>query len=117
MKRVTFGVSASPYLAVRTLQQTAVDHGQDHPLASSHITNSFYVDNLLAGAESVEKALELYASLRTVLGKGGFNLCKWHSSSPLVLNSIHPDLREKLPVKEVTDSYTSSYLKALGLVA
>ena len=115
MKRVTFGVSASPYLAVRTLQQTAVDHGQDHQLASSHITQSFYVDDLLAGAESVEKALELYSSLRTVLSKGGFNLCKWRSNSPLVLDSIPTDLREKLPVKEVTDSYISAHPKALGL--
>ena len=113
MKRVTFGVSASPYLAVRTLQQTASDHGQGYPVASCHITTSFYVDDLLAGAESVEKAVELYTSLRTVLSKGGFNLCKWRSSSPLVLDSIPPDLREKLPVKEVTDS--SLYPKALGL--
>ena len=71
MKRVTFGVSASPYLAVRTLQQTASDHAQDHPLASSHIHNSFYVDDLLAWADSVEEALDLYGSLRAVLSKGG----------------------------------------------
>ena len=115
MKWVTFEVSASPYLAVRTLQQIAVDHGQDHQLASSHITQSFYVDDLLAGAESVEKALELYSSLRTVLSKGGFNLCKWRSNSPLVLYSILTDLREKLPAKEVTDSYISTHPKALGL--
>ena len=63
MRRVTFGVSASPYLAVRTLQQTSVDHGQEHPHASYHICNSFYVDDLLAGAESVSKAVELYSSL------------------------------------------------------
>ena len=49
MTRVTFGVSASPYLAVRTLQQTAADHGQDQPEAAQHIRSSFYVDDLLAG--------------------------------------------------------------------
>ena len=113
MNRVTFGVSASPYLAIGTLQQTAVDHGQDHPVASYHISHSFYVDDLLAGAETVDKALELYASLRTVLSKGGFNLCKWRSSS--VLDSIPTDLREKLPVKEVTISHSPSHPKALGL--
>ena len=41
MTRVTFGVSASPYLAIRTLQQTAADHGADHPLAVTHIQKSF----------------------------------------------------------------------------
>ena len=115
MNRVTFRVSASPYLAIRTLQQTAVDHGQDHPVASYHISHSFYVDDLLAGAETVDKALKLYASLRTVLSKGGFNLCKWRSSSPLVLDSIPTDLREKLPVKKVTISHSPSHPKALGL--
>ena len=47
MKRVTLGVVSSPYLAVRTLQQTAVNHGQAHPIASFHIYRSFYVDDLL----------------------------------------------------------------------
>ena len=46
MTRVTFGVSASPYLAVRTLQQTAADHRKDHLTASEHILKSFYVDDL-----------------------------------------------------------------------
>ena len=73
MTRVTFGVSASPYLAVRTLQQAAADHEKDHPTASQHILRSFYVDDLLAGAETVEQAVELYSSLRAVLSKGGFN--------------------------------------------
>ena len=80
MTRVTFGVSASPYLAVRTLQQTAADHGKDHLTASEHILKSFYVDDLLAGAQTVEDALDLYSSLRTVLTQGGFNLCKWRTA-------------------------------------
>ena len=115
MKRVTFGVSASPYLAIRTLQQTAADHGQEHPDASHHIYNSFYVDDFLAGADTVDQALELYSSLRAVLCKGGFNLCKWRSSSPSVLENIPSDLRDKLPVKEVTSNHSPSYPKALGL--
>ena len=115
MTRVTFGVSASPYLAVRTLQQTAADHGQEHPIAAQYIMESFYVDDLLAGANSEEEALELFSSLRSVLKKGGFNLCKWRNSSPFVLNSIPDDLQEKLPVKEVTSMQSPSHPKALGL--
>ena len=115
MTRVTFGVSASPYLAVRTLQQTAADHGGDHPIASHHILHSFYVDDLLAGANTEEEAMELYSNLRTVLQKGGFNLCKWRSSSSPVLDTIPLDLQEKLPVKEMTDSHSPSHPKVLGL--
>ena len=115
MTRVTFGVSASPYLAVRTLQQTATDHGGEHPTASQHIMQSFYVDDLLAGANTVEDALQLYSNLREVLKKGGFNLCKWRSSSPSVLEKIPSDLQEKLPVKEVTSNHSTTHPKALGL--
>ena len=113
MTRVTFGISASPYLAVRTLQQTAVDHGKDHPEAAQHIRSSFYVDDLLAGANSEEAALQLYSDLREVLHQGGFNLCKWRSSHPAVLSTIPVDLQETLPVKEVTHSQAQP--KALGL--
>ena len=41
MTRVTFGVSASPYLAVKALHQTSSDFSQDHPHASVHIKQSF----------------------------------------------------------------------------
>ena len=74
MNRVTFGVASSPSLAVRTLQQTAVDFGAHSPTASWHVHNSFYVDDLLGGADSVEQALELYHDLKEMLGKGGFEL-------------------------------------------
>ena len=60
MTRVTFGVSASPYLAVKTLQQTAADHGEGYPRATHHIKNSFYVDDFLGGAETVQEAVALY---------------------------------------------------------
>ena len=47
MNRVTFGVASSPHLAVRTLQQTALDHDKECPTASLHVLKSFYVDDLL----------------------------------------------------------------------
>ena len=54
MNRVTFGVASSPYLAVRTLQQTASDFGQEFPDAKWHVNHSFYVDDLLGGSDSIE---------------------------------------------------------------
>ena len=115
MTRVTFGVSASPYLAVGTLQQTADDHAQGHPEAAQHIKSSFYVDDLLAGAPSVEAALQLQSELMEILKLGGFNLCKWRSSSPLVMEKIPVELHEKLLVKEVANTHITAHPKALGL--
>ena len=115
MTRVTFGISSSPYLAIRTLHQTATDHGGGLPSAKNHIEQSFYVDDFLAGADSEEEALQLFTDLRSILNHGGFNLCKWRSSSSTVLDNIPEDLLEKLPVKDLTDLHSSAYPKALGL--
>ena len=115
MTRVTFGVSASPYLAVRTLQQTARDHGDGYSEAVQHILNSFYVDDLLAGADTPEDALRIHRELRAILIKGGFNLCKWRSSSQTVLQSIPTHLQESIPVKEMAESHDTNYPRALGL--
>ena len=115
MTRVTFGVSASPYLAVRTLQQTARDHGSDYPVAAGHVKDSFYVDDLLAGAQTEQEAKDLFHDLRAILQRGGFNLCKWRSSSPAVLQSIPKDLQEKMPIKDATTLHITSQPKALGL--
>ena len=115
MTRVTFGVSASPYLAIRTLQQTARDHGSEHPTTSTHIHRSFYVDDLLAGAETTEEAMDLFTTLRSILQRGGFNLCKWRSSDSDVLQRIPHDLQEKLLIKDATTLQPSAQPKALGL--
>ena len=112
MTRVTFGVSASPYLAVRALQQTAADHGEGYPRATQHILNSFYVDDFLGGAATPQEAVKLYNDLRSILLKGGFALCKWRSSSAEVLQQIPTELQEKQLVKDAT---SPAEPKALGL--
>ena len=115
MTRVTFGVSASPFLAIRTLHQTAEDHGEDYPEATQHIRDSFYVDDFLGGANDVEEAVQLFHDLRTVLQKGGFDLRKWRSSSANVLAKIPADLHEVDPLKTSTATNASTHSKALGL--
>ena len=110
-----FGVAASPYLAVRALQQTAPDFGVDYPQASPHVTHSFYVDDLLAGADTPEEASILQKELMALLLKGGFDLRKWRSSSSQVLDVIDEELLEKIPVKDLTDDRASAHPKALGV--
>ena len=115
MNRVTFGVTSSPYVAVKVLQQTAIDHCSPTSKAFYHVHNSFYVDDLLAGADNETSALQLHHELRQVLAKGGFQLRKWRSSSSTVLQQIPAELREAMPAKEMVDAYSSDYPKALGI--
>ena len=115
MKRVTFGISASPYLAIRTLQQTAEDHGKDYPEVQSHLINSFYVDDFLGGASTPSQASNLLQNMREVLSKGNFNLCKWRSSSPDVLKNLPESLIEPSLIKKDTAAHATTHSKALGL--
>ena len=116
MSRVTFGVTCSPFLAVRTLQQTATDFGKDYPAAQMHLNQSFYVDDLLGGANSIEEAKALYKQLAAILSKGGFTLRKYRSSAQDVLDIIPEELKETLPTKEMVDKHSESYPKALGVI-
>ena len=115
MNRVTFGVTSSPYVAVRVLQQTAEDFSEPDSQAHWHIHHSMYVDDLLAGAETVEEAVQLFLDLRKVLSKGGFELRKWRSSSPLVLDQIPIALQETIPEQDMVDRHSASYPKTLGI--
>ena len=115
MTRVTFGVSASPYLAIRTLHQTADDHGEGYPSVTHHVKTSFYVDDFLGGATTTEEAIFLYEEMRRILLKGGLNLCKWRSSSTTVLQHIPTTLHETCLIKDATSPQAPTQSKALGL--
>ena len=110
MTRVTLGVAASPYAAVQALQQTATDFGQNYPLANSHLFQSFYVDDCLTGADSPQVKLQ-----QQLLLQGGFDLCKWRSSSSEVMQVIPEDLHEQSQLKSIADDSTIQPQKALGM--
>ena len=116
MTRVTFGVASSPFVAVKALQQTAHDFGDLFPLAKPPVFSSFYVDDCLAGADSIQEDLDLYNQLRPLLLKGVFDLRKWRSNSQEVLNSIEPSLHEPSLTKVLSDNHSSQYPKALGMI-
>ena len=44
LNTVTFGTSAAPYLAIRTLQQLAEDEQENYPKAAAIVKRDFYVD-------------------------------------------------------------------------
>ena len=116
MQRVTFGVTSSPYLAIKTLIQTALDHGQAYPEAQRHILESFYVDDFFGGANTEKEAVVLRKQISEILSKGGFTIKKWRSSSPQVLKTVPSELQEKIPDQKLLDSHSACYPKALGLV-
>ncbi|XP_025156740.1 uncharacterized protein LOC112589069 [Harpegnathos saltator] len=52
LNTVTYGLASAPFLAIRTLQQLAVDEGDRFPLGASVLRTKVYVDDILTGASS-----------------------------------------------------------------
>lgn len=113
MTRVTFGVSASSFAANMAVKQNALDHSMDFPLAAAAVEKSFYVDDGLSGADSVDHAIELYSQLQGLFGKGGFLLRKWNSSERAVLNRIPAELIDSQSTRTLSDP--DEYTKTLGI--
>ena len=59
-----------------------------YPNIVQHIEDSLYVDDLVLGAEDVDKGFELYKTSRKVMAEGSFNLRKWQSNSVTLMNNI-----------------------------
>ena len=113
MTRLTFGVSASSFIANMCVRQNALDLSVDFPLATKAVDGSFYVDDGLTGADSVDQAVELHRQLQELFAKGGFLLRKWDSSELEVLQHVDPELRERKSVHTISDP--DEYAKTLGV--
>ena len=110
MTRVTFGVSASSFAANMLVKRNVLDHALEFPKAADAVERSFYVDDCLAGANSVEEAVDLHQQL---FAKGGFLLRKWNSSDPVVLCNISPELRDMQSTHHIPSP--DEYTKTLGV--
>lgn len=109
---VTYGLTSSPFLAIRTLHQLIADEGQYHPSASNIILNNTFVDDLLFGSDDTSELLQTRQDVINLLSKGQFSLKKWKSNSPALLDNLPFDHLETL-----FDSYDADdkVIKVLGV--
>ena len=113
MTRVTFGVSASSFAANMAVKQNAVDYAMEYPLAAKCVDTSFYVDDGLTGADSVQEATELQRQLQDLFSRGGFLLRKWNSSDSRAIQHLTVDLKDTKSTQEMPS--TEEYTKTLGI--
>ena len=114
MTRVTFGVSSSSFVANMSVKQNAVDFSHKYPLAAEVVDESFYVDDCLTGANSVEEGIKLQRQLQNLFSEANFLLRKWNSSNPDVLKAIPPELQDTQTCLTISDS-EEVYTKTLGV--
>ncbi|KAJ8978078.1 hypothetical protein NQ317_000636 [Molorchus minor] len=89
---VTFGISCSPYLALRTIMQLANDEKSTFELAANVLLSDIYIDDIVTGCNSVADAIKLQSDLILLLKRGGFELRKWASNNPELLSNLPQDI-------------------------
>lgn len=94
ISRVIYGQAAAPFLAVRAMQQCAHDHAIMFPIGAKAVPNSFHVDDVLTGADTIQEAKRLKEEMTNLLNRGSFELAKWCSNSNKLANKESPQFLE-----------------------
>lgn len=76
LNTITYGLVTSPYLALRILHQLANDERHSYPIAYDVLTQNFYVEEIMTGANTLKEASNLRHDLTTLLKKDDFELRK-----------------------------------------
>lgn len=108
---VAFGVTSSPFLLAATLNHHLLKYKLSHPMTVEILSKHLYVDDLIAGANSVADALKLTTDAKAILLEAGFPLRKFATNS-LELQKILPDQSEE----DVIPLDDEKPTKVLGLV-
>ena len=95
------------------VKQNAADFSLEFPTAAKAVNESFYVDDGLVGADSIEGAISLQHQLQELFDHGGFTLRKWNCSSPAVLELIPEELKGTQSLCTLPDD--GGYTKTLGV--
>ena len=91
-----FGATSSPGCANYTLKHIADTYKDEYgKAASDFVKMDFYVDDGLKSVETVNEAIDLIESSRSLCKHGGFNLCKFTSNNKEVVDAIPLDIRAK----------------------
>ncbi|XP_071043393.1 uncharacterized protein [Parasteatoda tepidariorum] len=109
---VTYGTPPASYLATRVFKQLVIDEGLDFPKAANLVLHNFYIDEGLFGAESADEAVALISELSELLRKGKFELHKWCTNSPSVLEFLS---QPKSIDNASCSTADSKFIKVLGL--
>ena len=113
MTCVTFGISASSFISNMAIKQNAYEHANEYPLAAKVVHESFYMDDSLTGADTIEDAQKLQQQLQDLFACGGFLLHKWNCSESFVIEYLPPNLRDSPSSQDIPDH--DQFTKTLGM--
>ena len=84
-----FGSRPSPTIANNTLSKTAEDNANDFSAeVVAVVKENFYVDDMALSKDTEEQCVEIVTELPRLFDRGGFNLTKIATNSPLALLAV-----------------------------
>ncbi|XP_058810074.1 uncharacterized protein LOC131675195, partial [Phymastichus coffea] len=95
---VTYGTACAPFQAIRALLQLASDERLKFPVGASILERNVYVDDALAGADTLENAKDERDQLVGILHSAGMELDKWSSNHPALLTGLSDVSTQDLPI-------------------
>ena len=94
-------------------KQNALEHMDTHPHAVQAVLDSFYVDDGLTGANSIEQTAQLRKELQELFALRRFVLQRWKCSESAVAEHIPSHLLDKKTSQEIICTY--AFTKVLGI--
>ena len=88
LNTVTYGERASPFLSLRTIDQLERDEGHKYPDAAPILKKKVFVDDILGGADTKSQAKKCVNQLTGLAGECKFELKKWASNEPEILEDL-----------------------------
>lgn len=85
---VTFGLTPSPFLSMRTVQKLIEDHGHKFPRGAAILAKWRFVDDLVFGGKSIFLVKADMLEVIELLKLAGFLVRKWTSSHPEILDDF-----------------------------
>ena len=86
--RLVFGLLPSPAVLGSVISHHLSKYSKQYTTLVQSIADSLYVDDLIAGADSVEQGFYLYKKSKEIMADASFNLRKWNSSCRELLDQI-----------------------------
>ncbi|XP_055855992.1 uncharacterized protein LOC129919166 [Episyrphus balteatus] len=111
LNTVTYGTTSAPYLATKCLQGLASEGATKYPLGANVLSKNFYVDDVMAGSDSLSQTLEMRDQLNSLLKTAGLTLRKWCANDQNLLKNIPTEdlaLQLDLDIDNVTQFKTLS---------
>lgn len=100
-----------PYLAIQTLLQLFEDEGSKYPLGIIPMTESRYVDDIYAGADTEAETIEIAKQTQDLCAAVCFSLAKWASNNATLLTTMSPDDHTINSLREIGNTT----MKVLGV--